>query len=123
MSQKCDFVISLFFNKFLSFKFVQCAFYGIQSCVAFLILSAGFKMFKKLKKNLLSVTLFVLTVGCLVGFSLFAIDFSSIFYILIGGAVGVFIYLISLISSKKDKIENVDEQNDQTNQQSKGDEL
>ncbi|MBR2498990.1 MAG: chromate transporter [Clostridia bacterium] len=115
------FVISLFFDKFLSFKFVQYAFNGIQACVAFLIISAGFKMFKKLKKTPLSVILFILTVGCLVGFSLFAVDFSSIFYILIGGAIGVCIYLVSLISSNNEKINKSEKQTEENKQESKGD--
>ena len=115
------FVISLFFDKFLSIKFVQCAFYGIQACVAFLILSAGFKMFKKLKKTPLATTLFTLTVGCLVGFSLFAVDFSSIFFILIGGTVGVFAYLISLILDGKKKT-NATQIAEENEKESKGDE-
>lgn len=97
------FLISLVFDKFMQIKWVQYAFYGIQACVAYLILSSGIKMFKKLKKTPLSITLFLLTVGCLVAFSIFAIDFSSIFYILIGGTVGVIIYLITLIKARKTK--------------------
>jgi len=41
------YVISLFFNRFLSIKWVASAFKGIQACVIFLILSAGIKIFKK----------------------------------------------------------------------------
>ena len=97
------YLISLVFDKFLSLVWVQYAFRGIQACVAFLILSAGFKMLKKLKKNIFNVVFITLTIGCLVGFSLFAIDFSSIFYILIGGVVGLTVYLIGYIKSKKSK--------------------
>ena len=97
------YLISLVFDKFLSLVWVQYAFRGIQACVAFLILSAGFKMLKKLKKNVFNVVFITLTIGCLVGFSLFAIDFSSIFYILIGGVVGLTVYLIGYIKSKKSK--------------------
>ncbi len=97
------FAISLFFDAFLKFQYVQYAFRGIQAGVAFLILSAGIKMFKSLKKNVLSITLFVLTTGCLVAFSLFSINFSSIFYILIGGVVGVSIYLCACFKNKTNK--------------------
>lgn len=97
------YLISLVFDKFLSLVWVQYAFRGIQACVAFLILSAGFKMLKKLKKNVFNLVFITLTIGCLVGFSLFAIDFSSIFYILIGGVVGLTVYLIGYIKSKKSK--------------------
>lgn len=97
------FTISLFFDAFLSFEYVQYAFYGIQACVAFLILSAGIKMFKHLKRTALNVILFVLTVTAMLTLSLFAKDFSTIFYILIGGVVGLSVYLISYIKDKKTK--------------------
>ena len=94
------FAISLVFDKFLSLVFVQYAFRGIQACVAFLILSAGLKMLKKLKKNAFNIIFIVLTIGCLVGFSLFAVNFSSIFFILIGGTAGLAVYLIGYFSNK-----------------------
>ena len=45
------YLISLFFNQFLSIAWVASAFKGIQVCVIFLILSAGLKMLKKIKKT------------------------------------------------------------------------
>ena len=45
------YLISLFFNQFLSIAWVESAFKGIQVGVVFLILSAGIKMLKKIKKN------------------------------------------------------------------------
>lgn len=95
------FTISLFFDAFLSLEYVQYAFYGIQACVAFLILSAGIKMFKHLKRTALNVILFTFTVTAMLVLSLFAKEFSSIFYILIGGVVGLSVYLISYIKGKK----------------------
>lgn len=112
------FIISLFFDAFLQFRVVQYAFNGIQACVAFLILSAGIKMLKHLKLNAINAVLFTLTAGCLIVFSLLAVKFSSIFYILIGGVVGLSVYLFSYFKShdrKKvsdaDKIED-DNQNE-----------
>ena len=93
--------ISLFFDKFLEFRWVQYAFKGIQACVAFLILSAGLKMFKSLKKTILSVTLSILTVISLVLITLFSVKFSSVFLILIGGVIGVIFYLIEYFKQKK----------------------
>lgn len=101
------FIISLFFDRFLELEFVGYAFRGIQACVAFLILSAGIKMFKGLKKNPFNLVLFLLTVVALTVLDLFAVDFSSIFYILIGGTVGLTVYLLSLIKNK-DKPDSVD---------------
>ena len=99
------FVISLFFDAFIKLKFVGYAFKGIQACVSYLILSAGIKMLKKLKigKNPVAIIMLVLTMGCLIAFSLFAINFSTIFYILIGGTVGLIIYLIGLCVKRNGK--------------------
>lgn len=96
------FAISLFFDKFLALKLVGYAFRGIQACVTFLILQAGLKMLKEMKKGVMEIILFTLTVVCFVAFTLFAVDFSSIFYILIGAVVGLVIYLISDFKKRKE---------------------
>ena len=97
------FAISLVFDKFMSLTYVQYAFRGIQACVAFLILSAGIKMLKHVKKTPLNIILICLTAGCLIAFSLFSIKFSSVFYILIGAFVGIVVYLVSYIREKSNK--------------------
>lgn len=98
-------IISLFYEQFIQIELVKYAFNGIQACVAFLILSAGLKMFKKLKKTVLNIILFSLTLGGVVIFTLFfpQIDISSIFYILIGGLVGIVVYLICYLKSVKER--------------------
>ena len=97
------FVISLFFDAFLAIKWVYYAFRGIQACVAFLILSAGIKMFKHLKGSALNITVFIITVCAFLALTLFAKEFSSIFFILIGGAVGLTVYLISYFKNREKK--------------------
>lgn len=94
------YLISLFFDAFLSITLVGYAFKGIQACVSYLILSAGIKMIKKLDKNALSVTLMVLSLGVFIAFTLLSVSFSSIFYILIGAGVSLIVYIISLASKK-----------------------
>ena len=95
------FFISLFFNQFLSIGWVAAAFKGIQVCVVFLILSAGVKMLKKMKKKPFNLIVMSATFLCMVAFGVFAVSFSSIFYILISGFVGLLIYLIGYFKSKK----------------------
>ena len=95
------YIISLFFDAFLSITVVAYAFKGIQACVCYLILSAGIKMFKKLKKTALSLTLTALTFVAYITLTLFAVKFSSIFYILIGAGVSLTVYVITLISKKQ----------------------
>ena len=95
------FLISLFFNHFLAIGLVASAFKGIQVCVVFLILSAGVKMLKKMKKKPFNLIVMSATFLCMVAFGVFAVSFSSIFYILISGLVGLLIYLIGDFKSKK----------------------
>lgn len=83
------FIISLFFNQFLSLTWVSSAFRGIQSCVIFLILSAGLKMLKKMKKTAFSIVVSALTFVCMVTFWLLGVRFSSVFYILVSACLGL----------------------------------
>ena len=95
------YAISLFFDAFLSFTLVAYAFKGIQICVIFLILSAGLKMLRHMKKTTFNIIIISTTLICMVVFSLFAIKFSTIFYILICGVCGVTVYLINIIKKEK----------------------
>ena len=97
------YVISLFFDAFLSFKLVECAFRGIQVCVVYLIFSAGLKMLKQMKKTALSMTIVSAVVLCMLVFSLFAVRFSTILYILICGVVGLVIYLLKQMKQNKEE--------------------
>ena len=94
------FLISLFFDRFLEITWVASAFRGIQACVVFLILSAGIKMFKKIKKNVFNVTAMIITFAAMIIFSLLSFRFSTIFYILIFGFTGLMIYTIGYIRNK-----------------------
>ena len=95
------FLISLFFDQFLSISWVADAFRGIQVCVVFLILSAGFKMLKKMKKTAFHLTILCTVTLLMIAFSLFGIGFSSILYILIAGIAGVVLCTLREIRSKR----------------------
>lgn len=96
------FTISLFFDAFLSFTLVEYAFRGIQVCVIYLIFSAGLKMLKSMKKTVLSVAIVSMVALCMVIFSAFAVKFSSIFYILVCGCVGLFVYFVNGMKNRKE---------------------
>lgn len=95
------YAISLFFDAFLSFTLVAYAFKGIQICVIYLILTAGLKMLKQMKKTTFNMIIISLTLICMIVFSLFAVKFSTIFYILISGACGVAVYLLGKIRNEE----------------------
>ena len=102
------FLISLFFNAFLEIRWVAAAFKGIQICVIFLIFSAGIKMLVKMRKTAFNIIVASATFVCMLLFSIFAVNFSSAFYILISGVTGLLIYLLGMIKSKKKKGEDND---------------
>ena len=95
------YAISLFFDAFLSLTLVKYAFKGIQICVVYLILTAGLKMLKQMKKTVFNMIIISITLICMVVFSLFAVKFSTIFYILISGICGVVVYLIGKVRREK----------------------
>ena len=95
------YAISLFFDAFLSLTLVEYAFKGIQICVVYLILTAGLKMLKQMKKTVFNMIIISITLICMVVFSLFAVKFSTIFYILISGICGVVVYLLGKIRKEK----------------------
>ena len=96
------FAISLFFDAFLSFTLVEYAFRGIQVCVIYLIFTAGLKMLKSMKKTAFSAIIISAVALCMIAFSLFAVRFSTIFYILICGFSGLFVYLIKTMNKKEE---------------------
>lgn len=95
------YAISLFLDAFLSLTLVAYAFKGIQICVVYLILTAGLKMLKQMKKTTFNMIIISITLICMIVFSLFAVKFSTIFYILLSGACGVAVYLLGKL--RKDK--------------------
>ena len=95
------YAISLFFDAFLSLTLVAYAFKGIQICVVYLILSAGLKMLKQMKKTEFNIIIILITLICMVVLSLFAVKFSTIFYILISGAFGVVVYFLGKLKKEE----------------------
>ena len=88
------YIISLFFDRFLSLTVVANAFKGIQACVVYLILSAGLK-------DPFDLCILAAVVAAMVGGSLAAVSFSSIYYILLSGAAGVLVWLVKKAGAGK----------------------
>ncbi len=104
------YIISLFFDKFLSFTYVEYAFKGIRVCVIYLILSAGIKMFKGMERNFYNISVLSLTILIMILFSFFEVGFSTVFYILISGTLGLFLYYFG--KARKDVIKKGEKDND-----------
>ena len=95
------YAISLFLDAFLSLTLVAYAFKGIQICVVYLILTAGLKMLKQMKKTVFNTVIISVTLISMIVFSLFAVKLSTIFYILISGACGVVVYFLGKIRKEE----------------------
>lgn len=88
------FTISLFLEAFMNFKYIGYAFVGINATVAFLIIKTGLSLFKKLDKKILPLFTFILVMILMFVFEIFEIKFSSIWFILIFGVIGIFFYAV-----------------------------
>lgn len=86
------YIISLFFDQFLSLKYVAYAFRGIQACVVYLIFSAGLRMIRGLDKSIMNKVIVALVMAAMVLSSVLAVSFSSVFYIFICGLTGLAVY-------------------------------
>lgn len=104
------FTISMFFEAFMQNKYVNYAFTGIKAAVAFLISKTGIEMLIKMKKNIFNIVFFLLVVISMLLLEIFAVNFSSIFFILAGGIVGLIVFSISTRKIKKAKTEEVEKQ-------------
>lgn len=89
------YAISLFFDAFLSLTWVAYAFRGIQACVVYLILSAGVRMLKGVERRPLSMIILGGVMAAMVIFTLTAVEFSSVWYILISAAIGLIAFAVT----------------------------
>ena len=75
-------------------KYVAYAFNGIKCGVAFLILRAGFGLLKKVEKRVIPCLTFGIVFVLMIVFDLFAVSFSSVWFIVTGGVLGIVLYAV-----------------------------
>lgn len=88
------YIISLFLQKFMQFEIVQYLFVGINCAVAFLIVKTGFSLLKNIEKKIVPTVTFIIVFILMVLFEIIGISFSSIYFIIIGGAIGIIYYAL-----------------------------
>ena len=88
------YIVSLFYEQFMSITLVAAAFRGVQICVVYLIASAGLKMLKKMKKTPFNVTVFSLTAVGMIAFTVFEIRISSVWFVLTAGVIGLVLFFL-----------------------------
>lgn len=96
------YLISLFFEAFVAAEYVGYAFQGIQVCVAYLILSAGIRMAKKMKKTVFNYLILGLSASTLLVTTLLAAKVSAILYICAGAVAGLVVYGLASCKKKRE---------------------
>lgn len=96
------YAISLFFDNILENKIVANAFKGIKVAVSLLVFTAALRMLKIIPRKKLPIIIMVVTFAAMIAISVFSINFSSIYLILIAGLVGYISFAVSRFR-KEDK--------------------
>lgn len=96
------FVISLFLSNLLSVEAVQYAFMGVKVGVVFLLLKVSITLIKGIKKDVFGVISMTFVLIAMVLLTIFAVNFSAIYFILLGAVLGLLIYGV-IPKKRKDK--------------------
>lgn len=86
------FCISLFLESILTNQAVQYAFMGVKVGVVFLLLKVSFTLIKGVKKDWFGVSLLLIVTVAMVLITIFAVNFSAIYFILLGAVLGLLVY-------------------------------
>lgn len=86
------FCISLFLENILSNEAVQYAFMGVKVGVVFLLLKVSITLIRGVKKDWFGVTLLLLVTIAMVLITIFSVNFSVIYFILMGAVLGLLVY-------------------------------
>lgn len=99
------FLISMFFQNLLQYEVVQYAFLGVKVAVVFLILRVAISLAKHTKSSGFAVILFLIVSILMIVFHYLNIDFSAIYFILIGAFLGLLLYSVILPIKNKQRKE------------------
>ena len=86
------FCISLFLESILTNQAVQYAFMGVKVGVVFLLLKVSFTLIKGIKKDWFGISLLLTVTVAMVLITVFAVNFSAIYFILLGAVLGLLVY-------------------------------
>lgn len=95
------YLISVFYDAFMALTAVAYAFEGIKVGIAIMITTAGINMLRKGKKNAFAIGVFLITFAAAVCIDIFSLNFSTVYIILSGAALGIIAQIIKDIINKK----------------------
>ncbi len=88
------YLISMFLDNFLKFKFIASAFKGIKLAVGVLILNAAVNMLKKMDRRPFFVAIFLISTAAMLAVNIFSLNFSTISLLLITAALSLVFYFV-----------------------------
>ena len=88
------FLISMLLDNFLEIAWIAHAFMGVRIAVGILILDAAIKMFKKMQKKPIPLTIMICAFVSMLVINIFALRVSSITLMLIAAVISLAIFLI-----------------------------
>ena len=89
------YAISLFFDNILENRIVSNAFKGIKVAVSLLVFTAALRMLKIIPKKILPIIIMAVTFIAMILISIFSVNFSSIYLILIAGLAGYISFILA----------------------------
>ena len=94
-------LISFFYERFIQIEWIKAIISGLMVAVTFLIFRAAIKLFRSAKKDWISYLLIALSFSGLLVVKFFKANFSTIYMILIGGALSLIVFTITYLINKK----------------------
>ena len=101
------FVLSLFLEKFLQIGWIASAFKGVKSGVGAIIIAVGVRFCGNMHKKFLPIACFAVAFGLMLAFDFLSINFSAIWFILAGGAIGLITAKLKKSGDKDEKPDNL----------------
>ncbi len=83
------FAVSKLMDRFLEIKLIASAFRGIKLAVGVLVLDAGWRLFRRMKKDSLSLSILAVSLAVMLGINLLALRLSSVVLMLAAAAVSL----------------------------------
>lgn len=100
----CMFLVATFLEKLVQFKFIEYALLGIKCGVIFLLGTIVISLIKRTKVDIIGFFGIILVVAAEIVLDILKIEFSAIYFILLGAALGIVIYgLIPKFKKKENK--------------------
>ena len=97
------YLVSLFYEQFMSIRIISAAFKGIQVCMVYLIAAAALRMLKKMKKTVFNKIVYIVACIGMILCSLLDIPVSSVMFIFAAGLTGLAIFFMKPKQEKEAK--------------------